>query len=143
MGFEQLVLHLLVGMGYGASMADVQGVSRGPDGGIDGVVNQDPLGIDRIYIQAKRWDVAVSRPIIQSFAGALDLAGAKKGVAMTTSTFSQPAQECVQQIKDKRIVLVDGFGMAKLMAKYSVGVEPKLTYVLQRIDEDFFIDLEN
>jgi len=142
-GFEQLVLRLLVGMGYGGSMADVQGVARGADGGVDGVVNQDHLGLDRIYIQAKRWEGSVGRPVIQNFAGALDLVGAKKGVIMTTATFSQPAHDCVATIKDKRIILVDGKRMSELMLKHGIGVSTKQTFVIQRMDEDFFLELEN
>ena len=142
-GFEQLVLRLLVGMGYGGSMADVQGVARGADGGVDGVVNQDHLGLDRIYIQAKRWEGSVGSPVIQGFAGALDLVGAKKGVIMTTSTFSQPAEDCVNKIKDKRIILVNGRRMTELMLKHSIGVSTKQTFVIQRMDEDFFLELEN
>lgn len=142
-GFEQLVLRLLVGMGYGGSMADVQGVARGADGGVDGVVNQDHLGLDRIYIQAKRWEGSVGRPVIQNFAGALDLVGAKKGVIMTTATFSQPAHDCVATIKDKRIILVDGKTMSELMLKHGIGVSTKQTFVIQRMDEDFFLELEN
>jgi restriction system protein len=142
-GFEQLVLRLLVGMGYGGSMADVQGVARGADGGVDGVVNQDHLGLDRIYIQAKRWEGSVGSPVIQGFAGALDLVGAKKGVIMTTSTFSQPAEECVNKIKDKRIILVDGRRMTELMLKHNIGTSTKQTFVIQRMDEDFFLELEN
>jgi len=142
-GFEQLVLRLLVGMGYGGSMADVQGVARGADGGVDGVVNQDHLGLDRIYIQAKRWEGSVGRPVIQNFAGALDLVGAKKGVIMTTATFSQPAHDCVATIKDKRIILVDGKRMSELMLKHGIGVSTKQTFVIKRMDEDFFLELEN
>ena len=141
-GFEQLVLRLLVGMGYGGSMADVQGVTRGADGGVDGVVNQDHLGLDRIYIQAKKWEGSVGRPVIQNFAGALDLVGAKKGVIMTTSTFSQPAHDCVMTIKDKRIILVDGQRMSELMLKHGIGVSTKQTFVIQRMDEDFFLEME-
>ena len=142
-GFEQLVLRLLVGMGYGGSMADIQGVARGADGGVDGVVNQDHLGLDRIYIQAKRWEGSVGRPVIQNFAGALDLVGAKKGVIMTTATFSQPAHDCVATIKDKRIILVDGKRMSELMLKHGIGVSTKQTFMIQRMDEDFFLELEN
>jgi len=141
-GFEQLVLRLLVGMGYGGSMADVQGVARGADGGVDGVVNQDHLGLDRIYIQAKRWEGSVGRPVIQNFAGALDLVGAKKGVIMTTSIFSQPAQECVETIKDKRIILVDGQKMTGLMIRHNIGVSTKQTLEIKRMDEDFFLEYE-
>ncbi len=142
-GFEQLVLYLLVGMGYGGSIADVQGVARGADGGIDGVVNQDHLGLDRIYIQAKRWEGSVGSPVIQRFAGSLDEQGAKKGVVMTTSTFSQPALDCVNRIKDKRIILVDGQRMAELMLKHNIGASIKQSIVIQRLDEDFFLELES
>ena len=141
-GFEQLVLHILVGMGYGGSMADVQGVAKGADGGIDGVVNQDHLGLDRIYIQAKRWEGSVGRPVIQAFVGALAGVGASKGVIMTTSNFASPAQEYVRTLTDRRIVLVDGKKMASLMMKHHIGTSIKETYVIQRVDEDFFIDLD-
>ena len=142
-GFEQLVLQLLVGMGYGGSMADVQGVARGADGGVDGVVNQDHLGLDRIYIQAKRWEGSVGRPVIQGFVGALAGVGASKGVIMTTSTFAQTAQEYVKTLTDRRIVLVDGKRLSELMVKHGIGVSTKQTFVVQRMDEDFFLELEN
>jgi len=142
-GFEQLVLRLLVGMGYGGSMADVQGVSRGADGGVDGVVNQDHLGLDRIYIQAKRWEGSVGSPVIHGFAGALDIVGAKKGVIMTTSTFSKPAEESVIKNNDKRIVLVDGQRMSELMLKHGIGVSTIQTFVIQRMNEDFFLEMES
>ena len=141
-GFEQLVLRLLVGMGYGGSMSDVQGVARGADGGVDGVVNQDHLGLDRIYIQAKRWEGSVGRPIIQGFVGALAGVGASKGVIMTTSTFAQPAHDYVRTLTDRRIVLVDGQRMSELMLKHGIGVSTKQTVVIQRMDEDFFLEME-
>jgi len=141
-GFEQLVLRLLVGMGYGGSMADVQGVARGADGGVDGVVNQDHLGLDRIYIQAKRWEGSVGRPVIQGFVGALAGVGASKGVIMTTSTFAQPAQEYVRTLTDRRIVLVDGQRMSDLMLKHGIGVSTKQTFTIQKMDEDFFLEFE-
>lgn len=141
-GFEQLVLRLLVGMGYGGSMADVQGVARGADGGVDGVVNQDHLGLDRIYIQAKRWEGSVGRPVIQGFVGALAGVGASKGVIMTTSTFAQPAQEYVRTLTDRRIVLVDGQRMSDLMLKHGIGVTTKQTFTIQKMDEDFFLEFE-
>jgi restriction system protein len=142
-GFEQLVLRLLVGMGYGGSMADVQGVARGADGGVDGVVNQDHLGLDRIYIQAKRWEGSVGRPVIQGFVGALAGVGATKGVIMTTSSFAQPALDFARNLTDRRIVLVDGKRMADLMMKHQIGVSTKQELVIQRVDEDFFMDLES
>ena len=141
-GFEQLVLRFLVGMGYGGSMADVQGVARGADGGVDGVVNQDHLGLDRIYIQSKRWEGSVGRPIIQGFVGALAGVGASKGVIMTTSIFAQPAQDYVRTLTDRRIVLVDGQRMSELMLKHGIGVSTKQTVVIQRMDEDFFLEME-
>ena len=141
-GFEQLVLRLLVGMGYGGSMVDVQGVARGADGGVDGVVNQDHLGLDRIYIQAKRWEGSVGRPVIQGFVGALAGVGASKGVIMTTSSFAQPALDFARNLTDRRIVLVDGRRMADLMMKHQIGVSTKQEFVIQRVDEDFFMDLE-
>lgn len=141
-GFEQLVLRLLVGMGYGGSMADVQGVARGADGGVDGVVNQDHLGLDRIYIQAKRWEGSVGRPVIQGFVGALAGVGASKGVIMTTSTFAQPAQEYVRTLTDRRIILVDGQRMSDLMLKHGIGVSTKQTFTIQKMDEDFFLEFE-
>ena len=141
-GFEQLVLRLLVGMGYGGSMEDVQGVARGADGGVDGVVNQDHLGLDRIYIQAKRWEGSVGRPVIQGFVGALAGVGATKGVIMTTSFFAQPAHEYVRTLTDRRIILVDGQMMSSLMLKHGIGVSTKQTFTIQRMDEDFFLELE-
>jgi len=141
-GFEQLVLRLLVGMGYGGSMADVQGVAKGADGGVDGVVNQDHLGLDRIYIQAKRWEGSVGRPVIQGFVGALAGVGASKGVIMTTSVFAAPALEFAKNLTDRRIVLVDGKRMAGLMMRNQVGVSIRQELLIQRIDEDFFGDLE-
>ncbi len=141
-GFEQLVLRLLVGMGYGGSMADVQGVARGADGGVDGVVNQDHLGLDRIYIQAKRWEGSVGRPVIQGFVGALAGVGASKGVIITTSSFAKPAQEYVRTLTDRRIVLVDGQRMSELMLKHGIGVSTKQTFTIQRMDEDFFLEFE-
>lgn len=142
-GFEQLVLRLLVGMGYGGSMADVQGVARGADGGVDGMVNQDHLGLDRIYIQAKRWEGSVGRPVIQGFVGALAGVGASKGVIMTTSTFAQPAQEYVKALTDRRIILVDGNLITTLMLKHGIGVSTRQSYEIQRMDEDFFLELED
>ena len=141
-GYEQLVLRLLVGMGYGGSMADVQGVARGADGGVDGVVNQDHLGLDRIYIQAKRWEGSVGRPVIQGFVGALAGVGASKGVIMTTSSFAQTALEFAKNLTDRRIILVDGKRMADLMMKHQIGISIKQEFIIQRLDEDFFMDIE-
>ncbi len=142
-GFEQLVLRLLVGMGYGGSMAGVQGVARGADGGVDGMVNQDHLGLDCICIQAKRWEGSVGRPVIQGFVGALAGVGASKGVIMTTSTFAQSAQEYVKALTDRRIILVDGNLMTTLMLKHGIGVSARQSYAIQRMDEDFFLELED
>lgn len=142
-GFEQLVLYLLVGMGYGSSMADVQGVPRGADGGVDGFVNQDYLGLDKVYIQAKRWtSSSVKESNIRDFHGALSAKGASKGVFMTTSTFTEHAQRFNSEQRDKRIVLIDGKKMAELMLKHKICLPLKQSFSIQRIDEDFFTNLE-
>src|SRR5580700_5736576 len=113
--FERLVVDLLLAMGYGGSKAEAgRAVGQGGDGGIDGIIDQDRLGLDKVYIQAKRWEGSVGRPVIQAFAGSLEGNGATKGVVITTSEFSRDAQEYVQKIQ-KRIVLIDGELLSKLM----------------------------
>ena len=136
--FEGLVVDLLVKMGYGGSREDAgQIVGRSGDGGIDGVINEDRLGLDVICIQAKRWDGTVGRPIVQAFAGSLEGARAKKGVLITTSNFSSDAQQYIKHI-EKRIVLVDGKQLAKLMVEHGVGVSVETQYTINRIDIDYF-----
>lgn len=137
--FEQLVLDLLTGMGYGGSIEDAaSAVGRTGDGGIDGVIKEDKLGLDVVYVQAKRWgDRIVSVGDVRDFSGALDAARARKGVFITTSRFTQDAREYVQKI-EKKIVLIDGRQLAELMIDHDVGVTVVQTYKLKRVDSDYF-----
>lgn len=138
--FENLVVELLVKMGYGGSRADAgRAIGGNNDGGIDGIINEDKLGLDVVYIQAKRWDNTVGRPEIQKFAGALQGLRAKKGIFITTSSFSRGAIEYVGII-DSKIVLIDGLRLARLMFEYDIGVSTIEVYELKRIDQDFFIE---
>jgi restriction system protein len=136
--FEQLVVDLLVKMGYGGSRQDAgRAIGRIGDGGIDGIINEDRLGSDVIYIQAKRWDVTVGRPEIQRFAGALQGQRARKGVFITTSEFSKDAQEYASRI-DSRIILIDGARLANLLVDYNVGVSLVGAYEVKKLDLDYF-----
>jgi restriction system protein len=137
--FEQLVVDLLVRMGYGGTRKDAgQRLGKSGDGGIDGIINEDRLGLDVVYIQAKRWDsTPVGRPEIQKFAGALQGQRARKGIFLTTSTFSKEAYDFASRIESK-IVLMDGETIAQLMIDYGVGVNTIATYELKRIDSDYF-----
>ncbi len=138
--FEQLVIDLLVRMGYGGSREEAaRAVGRSGDGGIDGVIDEDRLGLDVIYVQAKRWESSVGRPEIQKFAGALQGQRAKKGVFITTSTFTREAEEYAQKI-DSRIVLIDGGRLVGLMFEFDIGVSPKGSYTVKSIDGDYFED---
>jgi restriction system protein len=138
--FEQLVVDLLIKMGYGGTRkAAGEAIGRSGDGGIDGIIKEDRLGLDIVYIQAKRWEGTVSRPEIQKFAGALQGQRAKKGIFITTSVFSQGAQEYVKYI-DSKIVLIDGEMLAELMIDYGVGVSTVASYDVKRIDSDYFGD---
>jgi len=136
--FEHLVVDLLVKMGYGGSFADSAKVTQlSNDEGIDGIIYEDKLGLDKIYIQAKRWCNQVGRPVIQQFAGALVGQNATKGVFITTSTYSKDAKSYVEGLHQK-IVLIDGQELAKYMIEYNVGVNTKKTYEVKRIDNDYF-----
>jgi restriction system protein len=136
--FEQLVVDLLVAMGYGGSHEDAgQAIGKSGDGGIDGIIKEDRLGLDFIYIQAKRWEGVVGRPQIQGFAGSLEGQRARKGVFITTSGFTTGARDYVNMI-EKRIVLVDGQELAELMLDYGIGVTEMASYKVQRIDLDYF-----
>lgn len=138
--FELVVIDLLVKMGYGGNRDEAaRAVGRTSDGGIDGVIDEDRLGLDVIYVQAKRWDGSVGRPEIQKFAGALQGQRAKKGVFITTSTFTRDAIDYAERI-DSRIVLIDGQRLASLMFEYDVGVAPRSTFVAKSIDSDYFED---
>lgn len=136
--FERLVIDLLVAMGYGGSRQDAgRAIGRSGDGGIDGIIKEDKLGLDAIYVQAKRWESTVGRPEIQKFAGALQGQRANKGVFITTSGFSKEAEDYTQVISSK-IILIDGEQLAKLMVDHNVGVSPISSYELKRIDSDYF-----
>lgn len=139
--FEQLVVDLMVAMGYGGSNQEAGQTTRySSDGGIDGIIKEDRLGLDSIYLQAKRYsDKTVGRPEIQAFAGALDLHRARKGVFITTSSFSRDAQEYVGLI-EKRIVLIDGARLAALMIEYGVGVTTRQTLTIKALDSDYFLE---
>lgn len=140
--FEQLVVDLLVAMGYGGSQADAgKAIGQSGDGGIDGVIKEDRLGLDTLYLQAKRWEGTVGRPVVQSFVGSLEGQHARRGVLITTSDFSSEARRYVLGI-EKRIILIDGTELARLMFEFGVGVTPVgAAYVLKRVDLDFFDDV--
>ena len=136
--FEQLVVNLLEKMGYGKGEA----VGRSHDGGIDGIINQDKLGFEKVYIQAKRWSNQVGEPEIRNFSGSLDAKGAAKGVFITTSTFSSPAKRTAQNIStgNRLILLIDGQELTKWMIEHGVGVVTLSTYKVQKIDEIYFAE---
>lgn len=138
--FEHLVVDLLVKMGYGGSFANSAQVTQYVhDDGIDGIIYEDKLGLDKIYIQAKRYklDNTVGKPQIQQFSGALDEQKATKGVFITTSTYSKEAKQYVEKL-NKKIVLIDGQELARYMIEYNVGVSTKQVYEVKRIDSDYF-----
>ena len=136
--FERLVVDLLVHMGYGGNRSDAgKAIGRSGDGGIDGIINEDKLGLEVIYIQAKKWESTVGRPEIHKFAGALMGQSAKKGVFITTSSYSKEAVEFANSVGTK-IVLIDGNLLAKLMVDYDVGVSTVGRYEVKKIDADYF-----
>jgi restriction system protein len=137
--FEKLVVNLLVAMGYGGSFADAgQALGKSHDGGIDGVIKEDRLGLDLIYIQAKKWkDVTVGAPEVQSFVGALAGVKARRGVFITTSKFSKEATSYAASLEN-RVILVDGERLTELMFEYGLGVSPVKTFAVKRVDNDFF-----
>ncbi|ARM88125.1 restriction endonuclease protein Mrr 2 [Rhizobium sp. CIAT894] len=140
--FEQVIIELLVAMGYGGSHRNAsEQLGRTGDGGVDGVINEDVLGLDRVYIQAKRYapGSAVGRPEIQAFTGSLVGLGASKGVFVTTSTFSAQAVEFVSRIP-QRVVLIDGRRLTDLMLEHGVGVRSSRLLEFKRLDEDFFAE---
>jgi restriction system protein len=141
--FEQLILDLLGKMGYGAgALASRRLTKASGDGGIDGIIFEDALGLDAVYIQAKRYgpDNKVSRPAIQQFVGSLTGEGATKGVFVTTSEFTRDARDFLSRVV-QRIVLIDGATLARLMIRHEVGVRARQTYVLRSVDDDYFSDL--
>lgn len=136
--FERLVVDLLVAMGYGGSLQDAgQAVGQARDGGIDGIIKEDKLGLDVVCVQAKRWETTVGRPVVQEFAGSLEGRRARKGVLITTSQFSPEAKQYVNNI-EKKIVLIDGEELAQLMIDYGIGVSEVVTYTLKKVDLGYF-----
>ena len=138
--FESLVLDVLAAMGYGGgSKQAMQGVPRGPDGGIDGRINEDKLGLDQIYMQAKRYsENSVSSEKVQAFVGAMIQGGCRKGVFVTTSSFTADARHFAASIRDLRLVLVDGERLAALMIQHGVGIQTKEVIKISKIDLDYF-----
>lgn len=138
--FEQLVIDLLLAMGYGGSRKEAgEAIGRSGDEGIDGIIKEDRLGLDIIYLQAKRWENVIGRPEIQKFAGALQGQRARKGIFITTSGFTKDAMEYVKNIETK-IILIDGFQLVDLMIDHNVGVSTEATYELKSIDSDYFTE---
>lgn len=140
--FEGLIVDLLVAMGYGGSRKNaVEQLGRSGDGGVDGVVNEDRLGLDRVYVQAKRYapSNSVGRPDVQAFVGSLVGLGATKGVFVTTSTFSQQARDFVKHLS-QRVILIDGQRLTDLMIEHDVGVRTSRAIAFKRLDEDFFTE---
>ena len=136
--FEQMVVELLLRMGYGRAGGG-EAIGKSGDEGIDGVIAEDRLGLEMVYLQAKRWEGTVSRPEIQKFVGALHGKRARKGVFITTGTFSAEATSYVKTI-DPRIALIDGAQLAQLMIDFNVGVTPSQAYEVKKIDSDYFED---
>lgn len=136
--FEQLVVDLIVSMGYGGSRRDAgEAVGRSGDEGIDGIIKEDRLGLDAVYLQAKRWESVIGRQIVQAFAGSLAGAHANKGILITTSRFSDDAKSYVRNLGMK-IVLIDGEQLADLMIEYGVGVTEVTRYTVKKLDLDYF-----
>jgi len=138
--FENLVIDLMVAMGYGGSRVDAgQSVGQSGDEGIDGIIKEDRLGLDVIYLQAKRWEGTVGRPEIQKFVGALHGKRAKKGVFITTGKFSEETHEYVKSI-DPKVILIDGRALANYMIDFNLGTSTGVTYEIKRIDSDYFAE---
>ncbi|OGV64431.1 MAG: restriction endonuclease [Lentisphaerae bacterium RIFOXYA12_FULL_48_11] len=138
--FERLVVEVIVKMGYGGTRQDAgKAIGQSGDGGIDGIIKEDKLGLDTIFIQAKRWDNTVGRPEIQKFVGALTGQRAKKGLFITTADFSKDAEDYVSRI-DTKIVLIGGEALAQLMIDHNVGVSNVASFDLKKIDSDYFTE---
>jgi restriction system protein len=138
--FERLVVDLLLKLGYGGSRIDAgQAIGRTGDDGIDGIIKEDKLGLDVVHIQAKKWQNPVGRPDIQAFVGSLEGQRSRKGVFITTSKFTGDAQDYVKRI-EKKIVLIDGEQLTQLMIDNGVGVSEESRYIVNRLDEDYFIE---
>ena len=138
--FERLVIDLLVQMGYGGTRSDAgQAIGRSGDGGIDGIISEDKLGLDTIYVQAKKWENSVGRPEIQKFVGALQPHRAAKGIFITTSDFTEEAKDYASRIPTK-IILIDGERLAELMIEHNVGVSTSHSFEIKKIDTDYFTE---
>jgi restriction system protein len=138
--FERLVVELLVKMGYGGSLKEAgKAIGKSGDDGLDGIIKEDHLGLDAIYVQAKRWSNRVGRPEVQAFAGSLEGVRGRKGVFITTSSYTAEAREYVSRI-EKKIVLIDGAQLASLMFDFELGVNRVETYALKRVDTDYFAE---
>ncbi|KIL74378.1 restriction endonuclease [Bacillus badius] len=131
---ETIVVELLTAMGYG----DGQVTEKTNDGGLDGIIKEDKLGLDNIYLQAKRWENTVGRPEVMSFSGALDAKGARKGIFITTSSFTKGAEEYVDRLESKKIILLDGQKLAKLMIENNIGVGIKKKLIIKEVDFSYF-----
>lgn len=136
--FEHIVVKLLHAMGYGGQFGEGRVTNYSHDGGIDGVISEDKLGLDVVCVQAKRWQGTVGRPTVQSFVGSMDLIRAKKGVVITTSDFSRDAYEFIDRIEGKRVVLINGKQLAQFMIDHDVGVSITGTYKIKEVSNDFF-----
>lgn len=141
--FERLVVDLLLAMGYGSALQDAgKTIGKSGDNGIDGYIQEDKLGLDTIYIQAKRWtDKTVGRPDIQGFVGSLMGVGATKGVFITTSDFSSQAFDYVNSVANAKVILINGEQLANLMIEHNVGVSIERTYILKQVDENYFPEI--
>jgi restriction system protein len=137
--FERLVIDLLLALGYGGSRKDAgEAIGRSGDEGLDGIIREDRLGLDTIYVQAKRWEGSVGRPEVQRFAGALMGKGARRGVMITTSSFTPDAKAYARHVENCKIVLIEGADLARLMIEHGIGVTPVRKYEIKRIDTDYF-----
>lgn len=139
-GFERLVVELLVRLGYGGALGEAQAIGRSGDGGVDGIIREDKLGLELVYVQAKRWANNVGRPEVQAFIGSLEGLRARKGVFITTSTFSKDARDYVDRI-EKRVVLIDGEELSRLMFEAGVAVTVTARYEVKAVDSDYFADV--
>jgi len=131
---ENIVVELLTAMGYG----DGEVTERTNDGGLDGIIKEDRLGLDNIYVQAKRWENTIGRPEVMSFSGALDAKGARKGIFITTSGFTKGAQEYVEKLETKKIILINGKKLARLMIENNIGVSSKKKFIIKEVDFNYF-----
>lgn len=136
--FEQVVVKLLLAMGYGGVAGEGLVTGKSGDAGIDGVIKEDKLGLDVVCIQAKRWEKPVDRPIVQGFVGSMDYIRARKGVILTTSQFTRGAVDFVERIEGKKVVLIGGERLAELMIDHGVGVTTTKVYELREVSNDFF-----